>query len=123
MSTTLTEIRACYTPGKQVKFDPGWSVENDPCKDQQVEVFDYRNNKAIVLVLKEKGLEVEIFDFDPETKDFTNFDDTITIDISNYDQFRKYDPEAEKKDELVPADFGFGARGETCECPVCSEAE
>jgi hypothetical protein len=64
------KIRTCQTPGITVETLAGWSVENDPCKDQMVEIFDDHNRKVTIVTMAADGPVIEIYDYDPESGDF-----------------------------------------------------
>lgn len=68
MSKQEVVVRACYTPGASVVFDPGWPVPTDPEKNQMVEVMDLRAHRAVVLSLREHEVKVEIFELDEDNE-------------------------------------------------------
>lgn len=64
MNNHEISVRACMTPGRKVKFDPGWLVDKDPCKDQIIEIFDFERKHVVMVTLKKEGPEIHLFQID-----------------------------------------------------------
>jgi len=52
------KVRACLTPNRKVTFDPGWSVDKDPCPDQHIEIFDHERGHIVLVILRPEGPQV-----------------------------------------------------------------